>query len=217
MPLHLYLQDAAPTFSPTLKGTWNTVTNAADQGGLFTSPSGASTTLALAEAVATNPLDVLLAGWNGALVGDQVIQGKVKWIFGVQMSNAAASFFTKIHIWVSIGSTSSVRGTLLSNFVGSAWNATAQGIADGPTVLTPVQALNGDCIVIEVGFRKTGTSATSRTGTIWFGASASSPDLTAGDTNVTGHPSWIEFSNDIRIQGGIQSFGRQALKRSAIF
>lgn len=192
--LHLYSQDAAPTFSPTLAGTWNDTTNAADQGGLFNTPSGASSSLAVAEATATNPWDVLLAGFNGA-ISAQTVFGTVKWVLPVQMSNAAASFFTKIHIWISIGSTNAVRGTLLNNYVGAAWGATAQGLAEGPINLNPVVASLNDCIVVEIGYRKTGTVATSRTGTLWFGSSASSPDLSSGDTNVTGHPGWIEFSN----------------------
>jgi hypothetical protein len=214
MPLKLYLQDAAPTFSPTIAGTWNNVANAANQGGLFTTPSGAAATLALAEAVATNPFDVLLAGWNGALAGDQVIQGQVNWVFGLLKSNSLAPFTTKIHIWVSIGSTNVARGTLLNNFIGTAaWPTTAQGLAEGPFNLTPVQALNNDCIVIEVGYRKTGVSSTSRTGTINYGSSSSSPDLSNGDTSVTVHPSWINFSNPVQIQKMLQM--NQAIMRGA--
>ncbi len=196
MALHLYLQDAAPTFSPTLKGTWDNTTNAGNQGGLFSTPSGASNSLGVAEATVTSPWDVILAGFNGALVGNQTVGGSVKWAFGVQVSSLVATFNTKIHIWVSQGSTSTVRGTLLSNQVGTSnWGTTAQGIAEGPFTLTPVNALNGDCIVIEVGYRKTGISGVSDTGTLWFGSdSPSTPDLSGGDTNVTQHPSWIEFS-----------------------
>lgn len=193
--LHLYNQDAAPTFGPTLKGTWNDTTNAANQGGLFTSPSGASATLGIATATATDPWDVLLAGWNGA-ISAQTVLGRVKWIFGTSRSGTTSPMTTKIHIWVSVGSTSVVRGTLLDNYVApSAWSTTAQGIADGWVSMTPVVASLNDCIVIEVGYRKTGTNATSQTGTIYYGSSAASPDLGSADTNVTSRPGWIEFSN----------------------
>lgn len=199
-----YLSDAAPpTFDPasTVKGAWDDVTDAADSGGLLTLPSGATANFVLPETSVSPTWDVLLAHWTSQGVGRSfTMGGTVRWAIAVQQSSASGLFVTHVHIWVTQGQSTNVRGTLLQDYIGSRqWPTTAQGIVEGPIALNDVQVQLGDCIAVEVGYQAQNTSASSFSGTQWFGSNNTSPDLTDGDTNVTLDPSWFEFSQDFTL------------------
>lgn len=195
-----YLTNAAPpSFDPTttVKGTWSDTTKGGSSGGLLALPSGTSVTSAQAETNASATWDVILAHWTSDKIGKGfLLGGTVNWVIGTLESSASALFVTKCHIWVSQGATTTLRGTLLNNWVGTNnWPTTAAGLADGTIALTDVQVQQGDFVTVEFGYRATNTSITSFTGTQNFGGTAS-PDLSNADTNVTTRPSWIEFSTD---------------------
>lgn len=198
--MRFYLNDNASAYSPAVaKGAWDDITNQPNIGGLQTTQAGAAATLALPETSVTNNWDVLLATFvSDALWGNVAFKttDTVKAILGVLESNAAANMFTHIHIWVTTGNTDVVRGTLLLDNIGSTeWPTTAAGLKTGLINLANnVNALAGDHIVVEVGYQAQNTVSTSFTGTLNFGATTPTVDLTNGDTSVVAHPSWIEFS-----------------------
>lgn len=200
MAQRFYLNDDAPGRSPAVaKGAWDDTTNQPNIGGLETTQSGVAATLGVAETSVTNNWDVLLATFVSPALGGNVAfktTDTVKAVLGVLESNAAANMFTHIHIWVSAGNTDTVRGTLLQDSIGSTeWGTTAAGLKTGLLNLANnVNALAGDFIVVEVGYQAQNTVSTSFTGTLNFGATTPTVDLTNGDTSVVAHPSWIEFS-----------------------
>lgn len=200
MAQRFYLNDDAPGRSPAVaKGAWDDITNQPNIGGLETTQSGVAATLGVAETSVTNNWDVLLATFVSPALGGNVAfktTDTVKAVLGVLESNAAANMFTHIHIWVSAGNTDTVRGTLLQDSIGSTeWGTTAAGLKTGLLNLANnVNALAGDFIVVEVGYQAQNTVSTSFTGTLNFGATTPTVDLTNGDTSVVAHPSWIEFS-----------------------
>lgn len=198
--MRFYLNDSAAAYSPAVaRGAWDDTTNQPDIGGLQTTQSGVAATLGLAEVSATNNWDVLLATFvSDALWGNVSFRttDTVRGVLGVLESSAAANMFTHIHIWVTTGNTDTVRGTLLvDNIGGTEWPTTAAGLKTGLLNLANnVNALAGDHIVIEIGYQAQNTVTTSFTGTLNFGATTPTVDLTNSDTSVVAHPSWIEFS-----------------------
>jgi hypothetical protein len=65
------------------------------------------------------------------------------------------------------------------------WGTTALGKAlSAAATLTAVSALAGDRVVIEIGYRARNTTASTRTGTIWYGGSGS--DLASGGAAAGG-------------------------------
>lgn len=201
MARKLYLANAgAPEFDPTttLKGTWSDTTQAGSSGGLLKTPTGASATSFLTETNTSPTFDVVLAHWtSNAIPRSFTLSGTVSWIIATSESSASADLVTKCHIWVSQANTTTLRGTLLSNFVGSTeWPTTIAGMTDGAQTLTPVDVKEGDYLMIEFGYRATNSVATAFIGTLGFGTTGS-PDLAVGDTGTTVRPSTIEFSQDI--------------------
>lgn len=197
MPTRLYLNNDATIYTPpTRRGAWDvaTATLARWLAPIF---YGAGSTAAQAETSTNTAWDVLVGTWvTNPITRTGRLEGTVSWVFGALESNAAADFFTHVHIYATVGQSDTVRGTLLSDYVGSAeWPTTAAGLTDGTQTLAPVDLEVGDVVVVELGYRATNNVTTSRTGTINYGASASSPDLGSGDTAVTSRPGWVEFSD----------------------
>jgi hypothetical protein len=198
-----YLNDAASTYSPAVaKGAWDDVTGQPNIGDAGELPTGAYTTIGIAETSVTNNWDVLIATFVTATLANNVsfkTSDVVTGVLSVLESNAAANDFTHIHIWVTTGNTDTVRGTLLNDSISATeWPTTTAGQNIGTLSLTNnVNALAGDHIVIEIGYRAVNTSSTSFTGTLGFGTNDTAGiDLTDGDATVTTHPSWVEFSTD---------------------
>jgi hypothetical protein len=189
----LYFTNVAPSFSPTVKGPW-------DEGGSGTSrklgriPEGASASASVSE-----QLSVDHSRWNAIftsqpLAAPLTISGTVSWCAAVQENSALANVVTRIYLYVSIGSTNSVRGTLLDTFGGLEWPTTAAGLARTGLAITSVAAQTGDRIICEFGALFTNTDAQLFTATQWYG-STGNVDLTDGNTNVTTRPSWINFNS----------------------
>jgi hypothetical protein len=111
-------------------------------------------------------------------------------------SNADAQMFLDVHVWVSEGNTSTVRGTLLNNYVDTNEFATATaGLQIAQQTLSAVAAQVGDHIIVEIGYQAQNSTTSSRTGTVRYGGNDAT-DLTSGDTN-TAHPGWVEFGTTI--------------------
>lgn len=201
MAKKFYLNNAAASYNPAaLKGSWNDTTDSGDIGQAGELPSGAYTTLGVAETSTSPTWNVYLASFvTDALLNNVSFSTSdtIGGVLAVLESSSLALDVTHIHIWVTTGATDTVRGTLLSDHIGSTnWPTTAAGQTLGTlNVANNVNAQAGDHIVIEIGYQAQNTSATSFTGTLGFGTGGGS-DLTNGSTSVTTNPSWIEFSTD---------------------
>ncbi|MEW1922262.1 hypothetical protein [Streptomyces sp. NPDC088360] len=184
---------AAPYTPATKRGTWTDATSTVT-GLLGRQPAGASATAVKAETSATTT-NVLLGRWISAPArAAGTLSGTISWVLGRVASATAANMFKRVHIYVTVGDSDTVRGTLLANYTGTAaWPTTASGVAGTNLAITSVAVQAGDRIVVEFGYQATNVVTTSYTGTLYYGA-AGTTDLTSGATTVTTAPGWLEFS-----------------------
>lgn len=194
---YLYLvTDASPVTPGATRGTWNDTASAIDKYLSKTLSSGARASLAIAETVSTNPYDVLFMRWVSDQLAAQTIDGTLYVTFQSVESNAAADAFGKIHVYV-MASDGSVRGTLLSNQVGS--TELSSGVSNRMEVFTlsGVSALDTDRIVIEMGARFTNSVTTSYTVTMYYGGNSGIESAMDGGV-ITGQAvSWHQFRDEI--------------------
>lgn len=204
MAVRLYLTNSAAGYTPpTIRGTWSdkTLTGAS---ALIARKTGAGASAAKAETSTSNTWAVLLRRFVSAPLNNAAtLDGALSMGLGSLESNAAANMIFQLHIYVTVGSTDVVRGVLtgLALGGGAEWSfpgaiagsgSGASGQVLTVAALTAVAAQPGDRVVVELGYRAQNTVATSYTGTLYYGGTAS--DLTAGSTAVTTQPGWTEFA-----------------------
>lgn len=195
MPTRFYLSNTAPSYtpsSPVHQGTWSNGAQTTAKA-LTGRPSGATGTTAVQILATTANRSMLcLRGITEPAVAAGTISGTVQWVLGVLESNAALNAFFMVHIWVSAGNSTTVRGTLLNMSSGATeWPTSYAGRTEGNKTLTSVAIQSGDRIIVELGYIASSSSSTY-TGTYRFGGT-SATDLASGGTN-TADPGWIEFS-----------------------
>lgn len=198
VPTRLYFCNATAGYDPaTERGAWDT-TSIYVPIKLSSVPGGAAATLANTEANATNNYDMMsLKAVSDPLPADIAIAGTVSWIIGSLESSTSQNAFRHIHIYVTTGDSDTLRGTLLTDSIGSTeFPTTAAGEGETAVALSSVTAYKGDRIVVEVGVRNVNTSTTSFTATTHYG-NTGTLELTSGDTNVTTRPGWIYFSQPL--------------------
>jgi hypothetical protein len=197
MPTTLRITNTASDYTPSnYRGAWD------DTGGFTTvsfasTPSGTAANHARAETNASTTWDV---GLVRAVASDaDVIQsagnlaGTVEWVFYALESSSLANFVTHVHIYVTAGDSDTVRGTVLSNFIGSSeWPDAGVGLTDGSQAISSVAVQVGDRVVVEYGYQAQNSSTTSRTGTTRVGGSGL--DLPVGFTTST-RPGNFTFSD----------------------
>jgi len=142
---------------------------------------------------------------------DVCFQVRAAWEDAVLADTTASVVVYKVHVYIAIGESTTVRHTLLDNYVDSgAWvgppvTATYQGLA-GPPTLLPNSTVDGDVIVIEIGARIVSSPtpaptypASNMTALPINGigvtdtVNAAYVDAAPGDTFATFAP-WMEFS-----------------------
>jgi hypothetical protein len=191
-----FLSNTAAGYSPaTLRGSWDQTASAVTKK-LDRLPTGATTTVAIAETNATNLWDVLL--YRG--VSDPfdkaysfTTSDLVQWMVGVKESSASANDFYHVHIYVTTGDSDTARGTILTNSIGGTeWTTTATFSSEGTKTLSALSCSVGDRLVVEIGYQAQNTVTTSFTGTINYGGTSRSG--VAAATNVTVNTGWVEFT-----------------------
>lgn len=208
MATRFYLpSDGTPAITPAFDASWE-ATGAPTRRPLEISKAvvTAMTSVAVAEAVNNTAYDVAVAQFISApLDGNQTISGAIKGIIRASESNAAADMRAQLVIRVLSGDGSTVRGTLLASDGSALASEFPTAIANrkfplawagSGTTPTTVNALDGDRIVVEVGFRSHEASATSRTGTLRFGTDSGS-DLAENETGTDDFAPWIEFADNL--------------------
>lgn len=197
----LYPSASGVSYTPaTIRGAWEKTTGhaicgiggAKDLAGL-----GGPLSIGIAETIASTDYDVLLLRCVSApLAANHNFSGTLNLLMGVQESATDADMAYYIHAFVTQGDTDNLRGTLLANYADpntNEWGTTALGKAlSAAATLTAVSALAGDRVVIEIGYRARNTTASTRTGTIWYGGSGS--DLTSGGA-AAGGTGYFDFSD----------------------
>jgi hypothetical protein len=219
----LYLTNVAAPYTPaTLRGTWN------DTAGVITkalepdkTAGGVRTTVARAEANASNPYDVLLyRGVSGPLAA-QTISGNLNCIIGVTESNASADDNWHIHVYVTQGDSDTPRGTLLSDYTESAgtneWGtnaATAGKALNAAQSLSSLAISDGDRLIVEIGYRARNAVTTSFIGTLYCGTISAIDSGVMADLATSGDPTagagFLTFSNAITELGTINARATQS-------
>lgn len=199
--------DGVPNRPTTWRGTWNTTPSGAT-GTMWM--EGLQTTFGLGsnsgDAIFSASTDTAILRLCSRPLAAQTISGTLDVILGLIEDNAAANLVLKVHAFIRVGQTNTVRHTLLSNFVDTQeWptTSTGRGFGAGPQTLTAGDAQDGDTLVVEIGFRSTASpigiySGTIRRGcmTVFRGLTPQS-NLTVGSTNTTTEAGRLFFSNPI--------------------
>lgn len=195
-PKRLYLTNSAPSYTPaTRRGAWDNTTQTIARK-LSETKSGTNTSVAQAEASATDNFDVFLGRWisDATLIKSAgTLSGTLDTMVARQESSASANMVKHVHMYVTAGDSDTVRGTLVSDDIHTTeWPTTMAAAMDSNIAMGSVAVQPGDRIVFEYGYRAQNTSTTSFTGTIRYGGT-NSTDLAAGTTSLTTRSPWIEI------------------------
>lgn len=211
MATRWYCNSTAPGFTPTnIRGTWNNTAPMADRSLKATKGATQQLSGTVAEATLTSPFDTLLVRWvSDALSGNGVVKGTLDFCMMARENNADADFATKVHVYVTVGDSDTVRGTLLANWaeplIGGEWTNALTVVPVGkaavaPVAVTPVAVQAGDRIVVEMGFRSYNVHATSRTAQIQYSSSPSATDAVNGSPQ--GAAPWFDIPDATRASRG---------------
>lgn len=191
-----YLQNSAAGYvPPTLRGGWDD-TSGSNSFKMAKAKSGTITSYSKSEYTSIRKTYLHSRVISDALPYNKTIQGTLTYCLGMNESNAAADFYPQIHVYVTVGDTDVVRGTLLSQNRGvvELSTGTSSGILVTDLELSSVDALAGDRIVVEVGFYAANISSTKYTSLLYYGGT-NATDLSAG-ASISTYTGWFEFSDD---------------------
>ena len=157
------------------------------------------------------PDTCLIAQFVSEPIGAQTVQGTVKSYVLAAESVSIDNVYDHIVLKVVHGDGSAVRGTLLAlgeHGPGTELNSSqrTKNVADA-AALTPVIAVDGDRIVLELGFIGLGSSPTAR---YYIGAPSGVGDAPEAESGGTLLDGWLEFSMTIAPAsggGGLEGFG----------
>ena len=190
-----YFTNAAAPYDPaTERGAWDATAGYAGIK-LATTKAGAATTASQSDSVSTANWDMLiLKAVTDAFATGGSVSGNINWCLGVNETVASMDAVYHVHIFVTVGDSDTVRGTILTDSIqGTEWTLTTNtGKAISGVAATTVNWQPGDRIVVEMGVRDQGNVVTLAAGTITYGGTGGT-DLTDGSTDVTNRPGWIEF------------------------
>lgn len=201
MSTRLYTTSIPATLSPTvLAGQWNSTTGFVRRV-LATVAEGSAENITVGGGAA-GPVNALNIQFHSSpLNGDQTISGAIKGRMLANESDAADNMYSNCAIWV-MKSDGTSRGTLIAvdnAAITSEWSSL--GVYTNrkfprfsPVTPISVAALDGDRIIIEVGFRKDSAS-TGRNGIIQCGTNGS--DLPENETQTASGTSWFEFTDTL--------------------
>jgi hypothetical protein len=198
----LYLSTASPLWTGAVtdyKGTWGNPNFAKIWGTEDPTQITASLSRTGAETSASPTSLGILMLVSPALNGAQTVGGMLDLVIGAMESNAAANMSLRVHAWVTNGTASTARGTLVSNWTETLEvTTTARGTQFvGQVPLTSVAAQSGDFIVMEIGLYTDNLSTTSYTGRLYYGSTSNSVELTSGSSNVTSSLGYAGFTQDL--------------------
>ena len=192
------MTSAPATYTPTtLRGTYNDSTLSANSFQLSREKSGANAAASLAETSTTNNYKGFLGKW----VTDPLVGGSITTSDGItptmarDETNASANMTVYITVFVTVGDTDAVRGTLIVPFVGATeFATTSTAFSFALTFDNAVTVIRGDRICMEIGYNAANTSATSFTGTVRYGGTDATDLATTGTTGVTTRSPWVDWT-----------------------
>ncbi|MCE7886601.1 MAG: hypothetical protein DYH13_03745 [Alphaproteobacteria bacterium PRO2] len=201
----LYISGTSAGYTPaTIRGAWDKTADHLVRGLHSVQDSalvGGPFSIVSAETSATTDYEnLLIRAVSAPLAADHTFGGTLDVVLGVQESGTDADMAFYLHAFVTQGNTDSLRGTLLANYADpntNEWGTTALGkVLSAAQSLSAVSALQGDRIVVEIGYRARNTTSSSRTGTLWYGGNGS--DLANGSTPINGI-GYLNFSDSFTL------------------
>ncbi len=206
-----YVANTAPPVTPAFDGGWNSTTGAVRR--LMDVAKAATTEQSTVSIGTTGPTYTCQVQLVSPPLAAQTISGTVTVISRGRENTTNANVNKRARsVRVVSGDGLTVRGT------SAAWAATTsttelsgttlQGQQHALTAaLTSVTVLDGDRLVVEVGYG-VGTSGTSPQGLMEWGGTGT--DHGTANADVTGSVPWIEFSQDLVFQSAATVFGTGA-------
>ena len=193
----LYLPSTGtPDISPAFDSGWDKTANAVRRPADIARSSTAMATGADLTGSATANYDVLHYQYVYGPIGTQTISGNVTAQILVTEDDPTYNLKTQLGIRVVASDGVTVRGTLLAlGTYGNEWNNSLTNRTFPSTALTSVDAVDGDYIVIELGYRQTAAVLGSGGWRVGDNGTSDLPeDETTTDTTLN---PWIEFSTYI--------------------
>lgn len=161
--LTFYLQQVSPAFTPaTMRGAWDDVTTTKVKV-LGLTKSGVLTNYQPVINSVVADWDFLLQRFiSDPLAADTAFSGIIDGVVGLSESNALLNAYLHLHIFVLVGATDVLRGTLLSNYIDTPEisTVTTTGGQGFSATMTGLQAYAGDTVVVELGVRCSADVAT---------------------------------------------------------
>jgi hypothetical protein len=189
MTKRLYTSQHAPSFQPTLQGTWSTQSALVYRefgqcdgpvAGVTQTKTNASTTWDMALICY-----LIQFPYSGTI---PVLSPVFDFRYG-RVASVASAIVAKWHVWLSTGATSTPRVTISANGVsGTNWVTSPVFSFLGINCTGAISVTAGDYLVIEFGARGI-TSSTTVTATIDAGGLGVDP--VSGDA-VTNQPGWLD-------------------------
>lgn len=189
----LYLQNAAPSYTPASKrGAWDDTTTTVVKGlGVKAGDSGVKTSAAIP---ATANWDTLITRFVSApLAGGIYFAGSIGGVVGIQRYPSIENAKLHIHVFVLVGQTDVLRGTLLADYIDPDVISNTQSVAGQSfgSTMANLQAFAGDTIVVEIGVRTNAVTPTYKCYS-YYGTTHSTNLQQSG--NPTVYPGWIQFT-----------------------
>ena len=201
---------AVPTISPTFDAAVWDQTSAAVRRCLTTvAPlnNAVEATFADLETSATNNFDVLLVQAISPPLAAQTIAGAISGQLRASETNALAQDFGHINIRAFDPTGTTSRGTLLDLVNATEHVLTTLTNHKSPisTVPTSTAILDGDILVVEIGWRSVDTAVTSWGSTISLGNGAAA-DLAVDESTTAANNPWIEFADNLKFMSDISAY-----------
>lgn len=204
----LYLTASAAPITVTNKGSWNE-SNVPAVGERKLSPTkvggGLIAQYGYTENVATTPLACMIYRGVSDPLRAQTVDGNIDVAVRSWVGAATADMSWRLHLWVTVGDTDVVRGTLINQYaeaVGEEWTTTqiVRNLA-APQAMTSLGIQDGDRLVAEVGVvaynaLSSALSAAVNVGTLKVSDSSILPDAVDGQTSIDQAP-FLSFSGSI--------------------
>lgn len=195
--LRLYLNNAAATYSPaTLRGTWHKTSDAVTKK-MSTSKdaSGSPTTVTGTHTGTAYQTALLLRLVSEPMAAAMSIASGETWnsLIGCLEDLDTMNLQLRLHCFVTVGDSDTVRGTILSNATDSAEMATVANQCAEQTADTYDNAVSiaaGDRIVLELGMGGNCTDSTNY-GDIYYGGSGN--DLVFNNGDATTLVGWVDI------------------------
>lgn len=186
----------SPAISPSFDSSWEKSNTALRRPADIARSSTAMTTDAFLSGVASANYDTACYQYVYGPIGAQTLAGNVTAQLRMFVDTPAVSDKVQMCIRVIAADGATVRGTLLSHgtYGTDLIFTTATNHTFPSTAMSSVEALDGDYIVVEVGYRQ--VTATS-VGCSFRVGDAASADLPVDETTTDDLNPWIEFSTYI--------------------